>query len=263
MTTRNRAMAALALLCSLPAAAVETPHYEVPYLGGGVSLLNPDAARASDAVSGGLAFFGGWPLDANSSVELRLIDQEMRRNVDNEPNYQTSLFADYVYDFGTTVRGGGGLRRGTKLFVLAGLGLIQEDAFGEEGNHFGASVGGGALVPLGFYGLGLRLEGRAQAEMNDELCDAAAVQAGFCEKEADLFVDYFFSASVQVPLTIFFEKPKPVADAADCPIAVVDPDAPARQDCVADSDRDGVADHADQCPGSSPGAPVDTKGCAR
>lgn len=263
MTTRNRAMAALALLCSLPAAAVETPHYEVPYVGGGISILNPDAARASDAVSGGLAFFGGWPLDANSAVELRLIDQEMRRNVDNEPNYQTSLFADYVHDFGTTARGAGGFLRGTKLFVLAGLGLIQEDAFGEEGNYYGVSVGGGALVPLGFYGLGLRLEGRAQAEMNDELCDAAAVQAGFCEKEADLFVDYFLSASVQVPLTIFFQKPRPVADAEDCPVAVVDVDAPARADCIADSDRDMVPDESDQCPGTPPGTTVDAQGCPR
>lgn len=253
-------MAAAALLWCLPAAAVEAPHYEVPYLGGGASILNPDAARASDAVSGGLTLFGGWPLDANSAIELRLIDQEMRRNIDNEPNYQSSLFVDYVYDFGTKVRSGGFLA-GTKLFVLAGLGLVQEDAFGNEGNHVGAAVGGGALVPLGFYGLALRLDGRAQAEQNDELCDAAAVQAGFCEKETDLFIDYFFSASVQVPLTIFFEKPKPVDAAEDCPVAVVGVDAPPRADCVADSDRDMVPDEADQCPGTPPGTAVNAQGC--
>lgn len=261
MTTRNRAMAALALLCSLPAAAVETPHYEVPYLGGGLSILNPDAARASDAVSGGLVFFGGWPLDANSAIELRLIDQELRRNYDKEPNYVTSLFADYVYDFGTSARGAAGFLRGSKLFVLAGLGVVQEDAFDREGNYLGVSAGGGALVPLGFYGLGLRLDGRIQGEMNDESCNAEAVQLQYCEEESDFFVDYFFSASVQIPLTIFFEKPKPVADAEDCPVAVVDVDAPARKDCVADSDRDMVPDEADQCPGTPTGTAVNASGC--
>jgi hypothetical protein len=58
-------------------------------------------------------------------------------------------------------------------------------------------------------------------------------------------------------------KPKKVAPAEDCPIAVVDPDAPARKDCVADSDRDGVPDESDQCPGSQAGSPVDVSGCAR
>lgn len=261
MKTQNAVLAVTALAWCLPAAAVQTPQYDVPYLGGAASVLGPDAARASDAVSGGFAVFGGWPLDANTTVEIRLIDQEMRRNVDNEANYQTSLFADYVYDFGTSVRGAGGFFSGTKLFVLAGLGVVQEDAFGDEGNYAGVSAGGGALVPLGFRGWALRLEARAQGEMNDRLCDATAVQNGFCEKEADFFVDYFFSAGLQIPLTMFFEKPKPVADAEDCPVAVVDPDAPPRKDCVADSDRDMVPDEADQCPGTPVGTAVNASGC--
>jgi len=263
--TRNAVpvLALAALAWTLPAAAVQTPQYDVPYLGGAASVLNPDAARASDAVSGGLAFFGGWPLDANTTIELRLIDQEMRRNVDNEPNYQTSLFADYVHDFGTSVRGEGGFFSGTKLFVLAGLGIVREDSYGDPGTYGAAAAGAGALIPLGFRGWAIRAEGRAQIEMNDELCTGSGTAPGYCTDEASYLVDTMIQAGLQIPLTIFFTKPKQVAPAEDCPIAVVDPNAPPRQDCVADSDRDGVPDESDQCPGSQPGTQVDISGCPR
>ena len=263
MKTRTGAIAIVMLAWSLQAGAVQTPQYDLPYLGAAVSVLNPDKVRASDAVSGGYAIVGGWPLDSgHTAIEVRLIDQEMRRQKDKESNFQSSLFVDYVYDFGTSVRGTGGFFSGTKLFVLGGLGVVREDAFGEKSTHGGVAVGGGALIPLGFRGWAIRLDGRAQAEMNKDLCDSDAVANGFCESEASFLLDYMVAAGLQVPLTIFFDKPAPVESAEECPIAVVDP-VTGREDCAADSDRDGVSDEADQCSGSAPGSPVDASGCAR
>lgn len=263
MTTRIRAFAALALLWSLPLAAVQTPQYDVPYAGVATSLLSPDSVRDADAIGGGYALFGGWPLESGrGAIEVRFIDQGMRRP-DNQENYQSSLFADYVFDFGTSVKGEGGFFSGTKVFVLAGLGVVREDSYGDPGTYFAGAAGAGVLVPLGFRGWAIRLDGRAQVEMNDELCTGSGTPPGYCTDEASYLVDTMLQAGLQIPLTVFFEKPKKVAPAQDCPIAVVDPDAPPRQDCVADSDRDGVPDASDQCPGSQPGQPVDVSGCAR
>lgn len=260
---RIRAVAVLALAWSAPLLAVQTPQYDVPYVGGATSLLSPDSVRDADAVGGGYALFGGWPLDSGrSAIEVRLIDQGMRRP-DGEENYQSSLFVDYVYDFGTSVKGEGGFFSGTKFFVLGGIGAVREDSYGTPGTYAGVAAGAGALIPLGFRGWAIRLDGRAQVEMNDELCTGNGAAPGFCTDQASYLVDTMIQAGLQIPLTMFFEKPKPVEAAEDCPIAVVDPNAPPRKDCVADSDRDGVPDESDQCPGSAVGSPVDVSGCAR
>ena len=262
MSKRIVAIAAAAALWSLSAPAVQTPQYDVPYLGAAASVLSPDKVRASDAVGGGYAIVGGWPLaSGQTAIEVRLIDQEMRRQRGKEANFQTSLFVDYVYDFGTSVRGEGGFFSGTKFFALAGLGVIQEDAFGEEGTYGGVAVGAGALIPLGFRGWAIRLDGRAQGEVNGDLCDNNAVTNGFCESEASYLLDYMVAAGLQIPLTMFFKPPPPVEPAEDCPIAVVDP-ATGRSDCASDSDHDGVSDEADQCPGTQSGMRVDAAGCA-
>lgn len=253
--------AVLALGWSLPLGAVQVPLYDVPYAGGGISTLKPDSARNADAVGGGYSLYGGWALSSgHEAVELRLIDQGMRRKADGESNYQSSLFVDYVYDFGTTSREGGFLS-GTKFFGLAGIGAVREDSYGNPGTYAGVALGGGALLPLGFYGLALRLDGRAQAEQNEDLCTAQNVAAGFCTSEKSLLIDYMFQASVQVPLTFFFKTPAAVAPAEDCPIAVVDP-ATGRKDCGSDADHDGVADAADQCPRTESGTAVDAQGCS-
>jgi OOP family OmpA-OmpF porin len=260
--TRIRAFAAVSTLWALPLHAVQTPQYDVPYVGAAFSFLNPDGVRNADAIGGGYALFGGWPLESgNATVEVRFIDQGMRRKLDKDENYQSSLFADYVYDFGSASRGGGFLM-GTKVFVLAGLGLVREDSYGDPGYYFAVAAGGGALIPLGFRGWAIRVDGRAQAENNKDLCNSANAAAGFCTGEASVLVDYMLQAGVQIPLTMFLDKSKVVAPAEECPVTVVDPAAPRPPGCAADSDRDGVLDDADQCPGSSPGATVDAKGCA-
>ena len=52
-----------------------------------------------------------------------------------------------------------------------------------------------------------------------------------------------------------------MGSAPDCKLAVVDPNT-GRKDCVADSDRDGVPDTLDRCPGTPAATQVDPYGCA-
>lgn len=263
----SRICAAALALWSLAATAVETPFYEVPYLGANAGGMTPDSVRNSSVVGGGYHVFGGWPLrdHPQSSIELRLLDYQMRRKVDSKANFQTSLFADYVYDFGSSIHGAAGFFRGTKFFLNAGLGLTREDSYGNPGVYFGADAGGGLLVPLGFKGWAVRIDGRAQFENNGDLCTSQNVAKDFCSKETNHLIDYIFGVGLQIPLTIFFDKPREVAQVEDCPIAVVDP-ATGRRDCGAkgaDGDGDGVADTEDKCPSTTAGFRVDAQGCAR
>lgn len=267
MTRLPRLCAAALALWSLAATAVEPPFYEVPYLGANVGGMTPDSVRNSSVVGGGYHVFGGWPLKGygHSAIELRLLDYQMRRKVDKGPNYQTSLYADWVYDFGSSVQDASGFFRGTKFFLNAGLGLTREDSYGNPGVYFGADAGGGLLVPLGFKGWAVRIDGRAQFENNGDLCTSKNVAQDFCSKETSHLIDYIFGVGLQIPLTIFFDKPREVAQVEDCPIAVVDP-ATGRRDCGAkgaDGDGDGVADTEDKCPNTTAGFRVDAQGCAR
>lgn len=263
MAMRFRVASILSLLWSLPIAAVNTPQYGVPYFAAAASTLSPDSVRRSDAVGGGYQLMLGYPLGSgHEAVEVRLIDHEMRRQLDNSSNYQTSVFADYIYDFGTSVKGTGGFFSGSKLFLFAGIGLIEEDSYGEKNIFYGPDAGAGALIPLGFKGWAIRVEGRVQGQINKDTCDQAAVQANQCEDEASFLIDYMLAAGLQIPLTIFFDRPPPVKPAKDCPLGVVDP-ASVRRDCATDSDHDGVPDGSDQCPGSAMGREVNSAGCAK
>lgn len=259
--SRAGALAVPALLFSLSAAAVTTPQYGVPYLGGGPSLLSPDSVRKSEAVSGGYEIYGGLPFDwlttGRESFELRLLDHEMVR-FDGEPNYTTAFYGDYVYDLGSRATGDGFLS-GTKFFIKAGGGLVRESNFGQNGTYLALDLGSGLLFPLGFKGWAVRVDGTIQVENNKDACSSANVAAGYCESEASLLKDFFLAAELQIPLTIFFDRPKPLPPKEECPIAVVGEQT--RPDCVTDSDRDGVADGTDQCPGSTPGETVDAMGC--
>ena len=262
---RRFAMAIL-LLWPLAGAAVETPFYEVPYIGANAGGMSPDSVRNASVVGGGYHLFGGWPLKGygNSAIEVRLLDYQMQRKIDNKGNYQTSLYADWVYDFGSSIQGAAGFFRGTKFFVNAGLGVMREDSYGNPGYYLGVDAGGGLLVPLGFKGWAVRIDGRAQLENNGDLCNAYNVSQKYCTKETSLLLDYVFGVGLQIPLTIFFDKAVEVAHEEECPIAVVDP-ATGRRDCGAkgsDGDGDGTPDLADQCPSTAAGFRVDAQGCA-
>jgi len=242
-------------LWSLPAAAVNTEQYPIPYFGLGPLYLMTDSVRGADDGSG-LQFLLGVPFESGrEAIELRFSDAGYQR-VDGKDNYQSALFVDYVRDFGP-MGDGKGMVGGLKPFVNVGFGFIEEDAYDDKHLHFGGDVGGGVLVPVLFKGWAVRLEGHVQAQANNESCPDSTL----CQSQADWLIDYQAALSLQMPMTLFFDRPVKLAPAEDCPVAVVDP-ATGRRDCATDSDRDGVRDEADQCPGTPAGTVANRQGCA-
>lgn len=235
------------VLCAAPALAVNTDNYQIPYFGVGFSGFIPDSARKS-GFGYGYEIHLGVPFGklGNKAFDLVLTDAEVTRDADSKKNYASSLFLDYEHDYGTVQYGG---LPGFKPFYLIGAGITREDAFGKKTYHFGADGGAGLFFPLSFHGWGIRTEGRVQYQANDATVPGESS-----------IIDYKLNASLQIPLTIFFDRPVPVAPVLDCEVAVVDP-ITGRRDCAIDSDRDGVLDPKDQCPGTPPASPVDAVGC--
>lgn len=234
-----------------PAAAVHTEKYPVPYFGAAVEQLVTESAR--EAGSGeGFQLSVGVPLESGTSaVEVRFFDLAIKdRSPDGKKDYQTGVFVDYVLDFGPMgAAPDGGFLSGITPFVSAGVGFLQEDVLDDKHVHFGLSAGGGLLMPLGWKGWAARFDARIQPQMNDKSVP-----------NEDFLIDYAVNLGLQIPLTWFFDRPVPVDDAQDCPLAVVDP-ATGRRDCAADGDGDGVGDARDECPGTAAGTAVDRKGC--
>lgn len=231
------------------AGAVHADGYEVPYFGLDAGFLATDSARDADAGLGFQLRLGVPMQSATSAVELRFFDAGYDR-ADGKQNFQTGLLVDYVRDFGPL----GDPRTffgGLKPFASAGAGFIQEDVNGGKHLHLGAALGGGIIAPIGWNGWAVRLDARAQPQVNDESV------AG-----EDYLLDYVVNLGLQLPMTWFYDRPAPaMPEAADCPLAVVDPDT-GRRDCVTDSDGDGVHDVADECPATAEGTAVDPRGCA-
>lgn len=242
--------AALAALWTASAGAVNADKYEIPYFGTAAGYLLTDHKRAADNGLG-YQFTLGVPLEnSRNAVELRFFDTGYTRHSDGRDNYQTGLFVDYVCDFGS-LGNPDGLFTGIKPFASLGIGLLQEDAKTEKTSHPGLAVGGGLFMPLGWHGLGLRLDARLQEQSNRHTVPGAST-----------LLDYGVNLGLQIPMTLFYDKPVVLPAASDCPVAVVDSET-GRRDCTADSDTDGVGDTADQCPGTPPGTAVDANGCAR
>lgn len=248
-------------LWAVPAAAVNTEGYQIPYFGAAAGYLLTDGVRRSDD-GDGYQFTIGVPLKKGSeAVEIRLFDYAYKR-FDREKNFQTGLFVDYVTDFGRSgEESGAGFISAIKPFASIGVGFVEEDTFKDKHLHFGGSLGGGLLIPIPFKGWAVRLDGRIQGQLNKESCQPKGAP-GACEKQVDFLVDYQVNLGLQIPLTLFFDRPVPVAPVKDCPVAVVDAET-GRRDCAADSDRDGVGDPLDQCPGTAPGTVVNRQGCPR
>ncbi|MEQ1439531.1 OmpA family protein [Fontimonas sp. SYSU GA230001] len=251
------AAAAMATMWAGLAQAVTVEDYDIPYVGGAFIYEFNDSARQSDNGLGGEARFG-WPLTefgyANWAAEATLHALKRDRDIDGKADYQRGLMFDLVYDFGLFGWGGeASVGPRFKPFVLAGLGVVQEDVAGSRHEHFGLNLGGGALIPLNWHGLAVRAEARVLGQDNNKSV------AG-----EDLLIDYRLGLGLQLPLTPLFsvaDHAPPPAPAARCALAVVDP-VTGRSDCGTDSDADGVLDGVDQCPATPIGTAVDARGCA-
>lgn len=236
--------------------AVTVDDFDIPYVAGAYSYEFGDSSRNSEDGMGGEGRFG-WPLTefgyANLAAEATLHALARDRDVDGKSDYQRGLLLDLVYDFGLFGWGGdASVGPRFKPFVLAGLGVVQEDVAGDEHEHLGLNVGAGALIPLNWHGLAARAEARVLGQDNDKSV-----------ADEDLLIDYRVSVGLQLPLTPFFavgEHAEPAPAPADCSLAVVDPET-GRSDCGTDSDADAVLDSLDQCPATPIGTSVDTRGC--
>ena len=164
--------AAAALLWSGAGAAVTVDDYDIPYVGGGYVHEFGDSGRDSKDANGFDLRFG-WPLSqygySNLAIEGTLHALERKRDVDDEKDYQRGLMLDLVYDFGLFGWGEGAASAPRfKPFVLAGLGVVQEDVRGDEHEHFGINLGAGMLFPLNWHGLAARFEARVLGQDNDK-----------------------------------------------------------------------------------------------
>lgn len=240
-----------AALVAPPAAAVHTDQYQIPYFGLASAHVGTDTARDSDEALGFQVTFGVPLESAVNAVELRFFDAAMTRR-DGKDDYQTGLMVDYVREFGSF--GGpadGRAFRGIKPFVSLGVGFVDEDVRGEKHLHLAANLGGGVLIPIGFKGWALRFDARVQPQSNSHSAPGES-----------LLIDTVINLGLQLPMTLFFDRPAVLGPAEECPVAVVDPES-GRRDCAADSDGDGVGDRVDACPGTRGGTVVDARGCAR
>ncbi|NGY06336.1 OmpA family protein [Solimonas terrae] len=248
-------LAAATMLWAGSAAAVTTDGNEIPYLGAGYNFEIPDSARHSDDGQGAQFTFGvplatyGYERWA-AETTLHMLSRD--RHIDGKSDYQTGLLFDLVYDFDNQSIGnfGGGYQ--FKPFALGGVGIVQNDVRGDRHEHFGVDLGGGVLLPLGRFGwkgLAARVEARALGQVDSQ------------STSHNFLIDYRITAGLQLPLFFLFNNSGPaVAPAQECELAVVDP-VTGRSDCGVDSDRDGVTDAKDLCPGTPTGTGVDASGC--
>jgi len=253
MRNRMWGLAVLGCLSMGQAAALTADGQKVPYFGLFGTYELSDANRASDNGYGFQATIG-YPITERGSLEFSYLGIQRNRVFDNHLDYKNAITLDYLHDFGF-YQFSSKLLPTFKPYLLAGLIGVQEDVRGEKTYHPGLNAGAGLLFPLRIgswdWGWAIRTEGKVFAQYNDKDTPPADRQA---------IVDYHFQIGLQIPLSIVTHHTAVAPPVADCSLSVVNP-VTGRTDCVADSDRDGVPDGEDQCPGTPAGTKVDDKGC--
>lgn len=224
------------------------------YLGAFGAYEIGDGQRES---KNGYGFQGtvGWAYNDHSSLELSFLGAERKRDLDGRKDYLNSLMLNYVRDFGMYEFATPLLPR-FRPYVLTGGGAVLEDVRGDSHFHPAINIGAGLLLPLRFgswdWGWGLRTEVKGLVQYNAK--DSAPANENF-------LVDFQALVGLHIPLSFGHRKAGPAPQPDDCAVAVVDP-VTGRQDCLADSDRDGVQDAKDQCPDTVAGTVVNEVGCA-
>lgn len=196
----------------------------------------------------------GWAFNDHGSLELSFLGVQRKRDLDGRKDYRNSLMLDYIRDFGMFEFATPFLPR-FKPYVLTGGGAVLEDVRGNTHVHPALNVGAGVLLPLRIgswdWGWGLRTEVKGLVQYNDK--DSAPANENF-------LADFHVLVGLHVPLSFGSSRKAPPLPTPDCAVAVVDP-VTGRQDCLADSDRDGIQDAKDQCPDTVAGTPVNEVGC--
>ncbi|MDB5969487.1 MAG: OmpA-OmpF porin, family [Hydrocarboniphaga sp.] len=217
----------------------------------------PDNARDSDNGYGGHISFN-LPLQSRPGEGLEFDFYGLKRDADaGGTDSQLGLFASYTKGFGLYGWDeDDGVERYLPSFSpygLLGVGVIRDDVGNSDHYVPALDAGLGLAFPLGWRGLALRTEARVIGQFNDKSVPDQ---------------NFLLDVQLRVGLTFPLGAPAPaeegVSDTAltkECGLAVVDP-VTGRSDCTVDSDRDGVTDNADLCPGTPAGTPVDLNGCA-
>mgnify|MGYP001612187486 CR=1 FL=1 len=220
------------------ALAVNVEGYDIPYVAAQYAHEIADSARNADDGKGYQLTFG-VPLSKPLAFELSFYDAGRNRAGDNNDDYQTAVMFDLVRGFN--------LEGGWRPFALAGLGIVEDDVLGDKDLHYGGNLGVGVLLPSFFNnGWTLRAEARTQIHQNR---DSVAGKNSLTDSRIML--------GLQIPLSYAFQDR--IKAGRDCDVAVVP--LSGRRDCGVDSDRDGVSDGFDDCPGTPPGVITGRDGC--
>lgn len=227
------------------AALAQAPTSAAAERGGYVNVLpfylSPDANRRGTNEDGrGMGVGYGHPITERLSWELQTFADVISTEPDSARDvYQYGAGADLNYRF----------RRGdgASPFLLFGGGVVRNDLVPDtaKDNDFFSNVG------LGFVSGGL---GKSEIRLRTEV---RYVRDRFEFADEGGKNDRRFALGVQIPLgkrTV--EVPREVEVVRE---RVVRETVPAE---IVDSDRDGVPDQIDQCPGTLAGLATDNRGCA-
>lgn len=255
----NKCAAGLMLSClacfTAPAAWADEAATASPSISAGGLYEFPDNARDSDnGVGGSLSYH--YPLQSRPGEGIEIDFYGLQRDREaGGSDTQFGLFANYTKGFGLYGWDGeAGVERFLPSFspyALVGLGVIRDDVDNDDTYAPALDAGLGLMFPLPWRGIALRTEARVIGQFNDKSV-----------ADESFLLDWQLRVGLSVPL--WAGSSSSVLDktpAKECGLAVVDP-VTGRTDCSVDSDRDGVQDNADLCPGTPAGTPVDLNGCA-
>lgn len=232
---RNIALA-LALSVAGTGAVLAADYSKATYGAVMGSYTDPDKDRDADYGIGGQVVFLGLPLTDHLNLEFSGFGTSLDRDSDGRDDAQVGLGLDLMAP----------LTKGpVRPFLLAGFGGMYEElgtALDKKNTSPYLNFGAGVLISLTDR-LSARAEARWVADYNDQ------VKAG-----TDSLGDWRYNLGLQ------YAFGKPVAP-PPAPVAAAAPPPPPPPAPPADSDKDGVIDTADKCPGTPVGVKVDANGC--
>lgn len=207
----------------------ETRHHDAYVSVQGLFIQQDEERNEHDDEGDGFRFIYGHYLSEHWVWEAQFSRAVLETGVDGATDfYQYQLGTDFLYRFGD--------RDGASAFVLAGLGVVEDDVYpdaDDDTNAYGNIGLGFVTGDLGRSGAKIRAESRyTHSEFQEGL------------------QDWQFGLGLEIPLGLT----RSVTHIETRHLA-----APAVSN---DTDGDGVSNSRDRCPNSLAGAQVDTYGCA-